>query len=604
MEHLAPILADWRVICSVVGALILWAALSGYILYLRTGELISTLRKGREIVGTATDARSFSAGFEATSESLSALPLFGDTWSAFRDTLIVADDADRFRPVRSTQRPDDVFDLELMRAAGLRSRYHAAMPSMLVGAGLLFTFFGLAVALAVAGDVVTVGDQSQRQEGLHQLLNAASFKFITSIAGLLLSIVYTLFRNGRIRLVEQALDRFNAGLERQMPLATPAFLQQEGNEVLRAQAASLDTFGNQLAVNIGQALDSTFDKRLGEHIKPLTEAMQALANRTDTQNEDAVRQMLQEFKDQLSGGARDHLAGVTDDLAALGTRLEGLQNGLDVASARMTQSAEAMATRMGEGAEMALSRITDQMSGLMEALRAVTAQTRDAGAEAARTLSIRIEGAAAGFGTAAERMTAIFAQAAADTGDAVVRSAAEAADGLHSTATEIRGMLENTGQSLARQAAAFAATAEALAARVGELDRATREAVAPLAAGAADLRQVAASAQATTSTLRTVASSLGSAVEQMSGAALRFEAAQAGAAKLSQDLAGAAQRFEGVDRSLAGTLSALSGALDEFRRKIQEFVNQTDGNLSTAATHVSGMIKSLEETLEDFGLRR
>jgi len=176
---------------------------------------------------------------------------------------------------------------------------------MLVGAGLLFTFFGL----AVAGDVVAAGDQSQRQEGLHQLLNAASFKFIASIAGFLLSIVYTLFRNGRIRLVEQALDGFNATLKRQMPLATPAFLQHEANEALRAQAASLDTFGNQLAANIGQAFDSAFDKRLGEHIKPLTEAMQALANRTDSQNEGAVRQMLQKFEDQLSGGARDHLAG-------------------------------------------------------------------------------------------------------------------------------------------------------------------------------------------------------------------------------------------------------------------------------------------------------
>jgi len=57
VEHLAPILADWRVICTVVGALILWAAFSGYILYRRTGELIAVLRNGREGVGTAPDTR-------------------------------------------------------------------------------------------------------------------------------------------------------------------------------------------------------------------------------------------------------------------------------------------------------------------------------------------------------------------------------------------------------------------------------------------------------------------------------------------------------------------------------------------------------------------
>lgn len=140
MEFLAPILADWRVICVVVGVLILWAVLSGNVLYRRTGRLIAALRNGREIVATATDARAFSSSFEATSEKLAALPLLDDAWSPFRDTLIVADDADRFRPIRSTQRPDDVFDLGLLRAAGLKPRYHAAMPSMLVGAGLLFTF--------------------------------------------------------------------------------------------------------------------------------------------------------------------------------------------------------------------------------------------------------------------------------------------------------------------------------------------------------------------------------------------------------------------------------------------------------------------------------
>jgi hypothetical protein len=159
---------------------------------------------------------------------------------------------------------------------------------MLVGAGLLFTFFGLAIALLAAGDVVTGADPVQRQEGLHRLLNAASFKFFTSLAGLALSISYTLARNSRLRSVEIALDGFNSALERQMPLATPAFLQHEANDTLRKQSAALETFGTELAVNIGQALDTAFDQRLGEHIGPLTTAMQSLADRVGAQNEDTM----------------------------------------------------------------------------------------------------------------------------------------------------------------------------------------------------------------------------------------------------------------------------------------------------------------------------
>ena len=97
----------------------------------------------------------------------------------------------------------------------------------------------------------------------------------------------------------------------------------------------LDTFGNQLAVSIGETLDTAFDKRLGEHIGPLTDAIQTLASRTNADNQDAVRQMMRAFIDQLSGGTRDHMAGVAENLSALGTRLGDLQTGLGEASVRM-----------------------------------------------------------------------------------------------------------------------------------------------------------------------------------------------------------------------------------------------------------------------------
>ena len=265
----------------------------------------------------------------------------------------------------------------------------------------------------------------------------------------------------------------------------------------------------------------------------------------------------------------------------------------------MAQSAEAMAARMGEGAEAALTRITDQMGGLIETLRTVTAQTRDAGAEAAQTLAGRIEGAAAGFETAAMRMTDMLAQAAFGTGEALAQGAGKAAEELEAAAAGVREMLENTGQGVARQSSALAAVAEALAARVAELDRATREAVAPLAAGAADLRRTAETAQAATTRLVPLASSLGTAAEQIGRASQSFDAAQAGAVKLSQDIAAAAQRFEGVDHSLAATLSGLGSALDGFRRRIQEFVTNTDQNLAKAATNVATMIRQLEAALEE-----
>ena len=278
MPSVAQSLANPVTIFAVVGLLVAWAGWSGAQLRDRTESLISTLRAA----GTIVESPEFLTNLGAAAEQLEALPFLASRWSAYYDTLIVLDDKTASRPVRSTLRPDHVFDLGLLRAVGLKPRYHAAMPGMLVGAGLLFTFLGLAVALSAAGGVVAGGDPVQSRQGLHQLLDAASFKFITSLAGLLLSMAYTGFRNHRLRLVEQALDGFTAALDRQMPLATPAFLQHEANEALRAQSTTLKTFSTEFAVNVGD-FDRAFDKRLDEHIGPWSEAMQTLADRMSTQ---------------------------------------------------------------------------------------------------------------------------------------------------------------------------------------------------------------------------------------------------------------------------------------------------------------------------------
>lgn len=44
-----------------------------------------------------------------------------------------------------------------LRAGGLDPRYHAALPNLLVGVGLLFTFVGLLLALGAAGSIVAEG---------------------------------------------------------------------------------------------------------------------------------------------------------------------------------------------------------------------------------------------------------------------------------------------------------------------------------------------------------------------------------------------------------------------------------------------------------------
>ena len=93
--------------------------------------------------------------FEAISSDLLQLPYVGPRWRQYRETLVIP--VVPGRPIRATAHAEQWFDLSLCADAGLDQRYHAALPNLLVGAGLLFTFFGLTVALSMASEIVAEG---------------------------------------------------------------------------------------------------------------------------------------------------------------------------------------------------------------------------------------------------------------------------------------------------------------------------------------------------------------------------------------------------------------------------------------------------------------
>ena len=193
MTEIAPLVANPLTIFAVILGLVIWASWSGVRLRAGSRTLLAELGGVTARINAANDATEFAARYEAVSQELGGNPILGARWQEYQQSLLIPEQG----LIRATARSDDWFDLGLFRAPGVRIdlRYHAALPSLLVGAGLLFTFFGLAVALGSAGGIVAANaTQDTRNAALRGLLNAASFKFVTSIAGLFLSIGYALFR--------------------------------------------------------------------------------------------------------------------------------------------------------------------------------------------------------------------------------------------------------------------------------------------------------------------------------------------------------------------------------------------------------------------------
>ena len=257
IKFVAPAVTNPLTVYAVVFLLILWAFLSGISLWRSAARFRAALDNAKLRVEEAPDAVAFASNFEAIRSDLGSMPVIGERWRDYCNSLIVID-----RPipmVGTTSRVASWFDLGLVRSGTIKLdlRYHAALPNLLVGAGLLFTFLGLAVALSAAGGVVEA-QSADRTNALKTLLDAASFKFITSLVGLFLSIAYALYRKSKLRGIERSLDEFVAALETRVPIITPASLQLKGNEILERQASHLETFSTDLALGIGSALDRVF----------------------------------------------------------------------------------------------------------------------------------------------------------------------------------------------------------------------------------------------------------------------------------------------------------------------------------------------------------
>ena len=601
MEYVRFAIVHPGAIWGFVAVLMAWALWSAVQAKRATTRLTRSLDQARIRICQETDALQFAEHFEVLSSDLLKLPYIKQRWRQYRETLVVPTTPGR--PIRATAHAEQWFDLSLCADAGLGQRYHSALPNLLVGAGLLFTFAGLTVALDAAGGVVAEGiSQTERNAALHGLLDAASFKFVTSLFGLGLSIAYALFwRQICLRRIDHSLSGFLTELEVHVPLLTPTAAQEETNELARRQLGQLEMFNTDLAVSIASAVDTKLDQRLGDHIGPLTRAMEQLAAGMTTQNQDAVGQMLDAFLQKLHLGAGDKMQEVAERLATLGDSLQGLRSGLQDTATRMAESSELMARRMGEGAEEALSRITNQMGGLLESLRQVAEQTRNAGADAGRDMATGIEQAARGFEAAARTVAETLAQATQDLQRRMTQEAESGSTRLSGQFErmigELRSLAESSRQTgdqafaaLADRIGAAASGFEASAGRVADaLARSAENTGATLGQGAQDaVQRIAAATEGMRTELQAMLAefrtTLGGA-----GDVLRQGGAD-GAAAFTRSLGGAG---EDLAQSVAAAALALRDAGETTSSALQRGGESAGARIDQAAGDIAARVAAL-----------
>ena len=170
----------------------------------------------------------------------------------------------------------DTWELRSVLGGRLNLALFETMPNLLIGFGLMCTFIFLAVALQQAGLALNALDVSARQQdqALQSLIATAGGKFITSIAGLLCSLLWNWRAKVALENLQAELDTLCHTLRSQVPdnaaeasMRVQLSLFQDMLEQHRAQVRQLGRFEGDFANAIGEAmsrhLQPTFDKLSG-----------------------------------------------------------------------------------------------------------------------------------------------------------------------------------------------------------------------------------------------------------------------------------------------------------------------------------------------------
>ncbi|MDZ4761753.1 MAG: hypothetical protein SGJ21_11835 [Alphaproteobacteria bacterium] len=222
VEGLLPLYRDTNFAYGVAVSMFLLAALLGVIAVVRHVLIAAAIRNrqrqltgfiafetGGEDLGTSDPqeiqfARRFREIDSAMQQPGLTASALRDAWRRYRKTFSFVS----VPPIRSTQRPNGFF-------------YGAVPPptwlgfaaNMFIGFGLLATFLGLVAALTFAAEGMRGSDSGAMQDALRDLLAAASSKFVTSIAGVGLSILLNILERFLVVDLRRNLDALCGAIE-------------------------------------------------------------------------------------------------------------------------------------------------------------------------------------------------------------------------------------------------------------------------------------------------------------------------------------------------------------------------------------------------------
>lgn len=299
--------------------------------------------------------------------------LFTQVWKDYQESFI------EFNGGKKTDEFSyDYFNEKQLLSSNTNLRLINSIPATLVGFGILGTFIGLTYGISN----FQTNSTEEIKNSIQDLLSGMGTAFVSSIYGMLLSLVFTFFEKVQVNSLHNSIHRLcynldkrfkiskederNIELKRQEKLLNDYFIfkDESGNDVkpgnvfrdifieTRKQSVALQSFSTDLA----NLIEAGFEKILNDPDKGVMFELQSLKTEIVnlgsklqdpasemTQNvvkelETSMAKMIEEFKVSMSGSTKSELENLTTLLGQAGSSLTDFPSKLELMTDNLNQN--------------------------------------------------------------------------------------------------------------------------------------------------------------------------------------------------------------------------------------------------------------------------
>jgi ABC-type transporter Mla subunit MlaD len=336
---------------------------------------------------------------ETVEEELGRLLTLGPLWAEFRESLVYEAAPSGELLAFNTDQADKYFNFETIVEHKVMIGMYSSVPGFLTSLGLLGTF----IALLFAFKDLHV-DPSGQVQHIDKLINALSGKFVSSIAGLGLGLMFLFFERLRMGELQGQCLRLQQRLNRLFPMKRPEKILLQVVHHLEEQSKSFKVFNADLSGHLKKSFQESLDpmmKELLAALRDLQVATQELKSQKEESSANALGSMLEEFQKSLTQSTSKEFAELSQVLTQTSSFTEGMNTRMNSFLDHIDSMLESQKTRNNEHLEElggALSKLIEQFKEVstdqITTLQKTSQATLQENAEWSQKLAEKLESAA------------------------------------------------------------------------------------------------------------------------------------------------------------------------------------------------------------------